>query len=146
MLPLNIQSCSISYLINVELQLYNNHHKGNTIEEQKDLKILQHGKFCQKNVSFCRKAIKTIVGVTCQFMRSWRLIQRIEKAKNLARSTMSQPRLSHTLICYVHRSSLQNLSNEEIAKEFIGLNDARIRVFGNEWNVWLKTMHSYNIA
>jgi len=64
---------------------------------------------------------------SCEAARSFSALHRL---KTWLRSTMTQIRLIHVVIRYVHRDILNELSCQDMAKEFVRTIDARCRVFG----------------
>ena len=64
---------------------------------------------------------------SCEAERSFSALHRL---KTWLRSTMTQVRLNHVVVCHVHQDILSELSCQKIAKEFVMSNDVRCRVFG----------------
>ena len=64
----------------------------------------------------------------CTAERSFSALRRM---KTWLRSTMTQQRLNHIMVCHVHRTQLAACSPKDIAMEFVdGSRDTRRSVFG----------------
>jgi len=59
---------------------------------------------------------------SCEAERSFSALRRL---KTRLRSTISQVRLNHDVICHIHRNILSELSCQDITKEFVRSSDAR---------------------
>ena len=64
---------------------------------------------------------------SCTAERSFSALRRL---KTLLRSTMTQQRLNHLMICHVHRERLSALNPQKIAEEFIKSDERRKTIFG----------------
>ena len=51
--------------------------------------------------------------------------------KTYLRSTMTQPRLIHTFLAYIHKEHIDKIKEEDIAESFVSMNDRRKRYFGS---------------
>ena len=69
----------------------------------------------------------TIPVTTATAERSFSTLRRL---KTYLRSTMSQSRLNHLMILHIHKNRTDELNILDIAKEFIEVNDRRIKFFG----------------
>ncbi|XP_071847676.1 zinc finger MYM-type protein 1-like [Apostichopus japonicus] len=54
----------------------------------------------------------------------------MRRLKTWLRSTMTQQRLNHVMVCLFHRERLAQLKPEELAEKFVGSSDSRPRIFG----------------
>ena len=60
-----------------------------------------------------------------------RTFSALRRLKTFLRSTMSQPRLNHTMLLYIHKDRTDSIDNEKIAKSVIMENERRRHFFGN---------------
>ena len=60
-----------------------------------------------------------------------RTFSALRRLKTFLRSTMSQPRLNHTMLLYIHKDRTDTINDISIAKQFIMENDRRRSFFGN---------------
>ena len=74
------------------------------------------------------KIFYTIPVTTATAERTFSALRRL---KTYLRSTMSQPRLNHTMMCYVHKERTDQIVIEDVAKCFIMENERRRRYFGD---------------
>ena len=59
-----------------------------------------------------------------------RTFSALRRLKTYLRSTMSQARLNHTMMIYVHKKRTDDMVIDSIAREFIMENERRRRYFG----------------
>ena len=59
-----------------------------------------------------------------------RTFSALRRLKTYLRSTMSQARLNHTMLLYIHKERTDQIDEKDIAKKFIMENDRR-SYFGN---------------
>lgn len=69
----------------------------------------------------------TIPATTATAERSFSTLRRL---KTYLHSTMSQSRLNHLMILHIHKQRTDELNVLDIAKEFIEINDRRVKFFG----------------
>ena len=74
------------------------------------------------------KIFYTLPTTTSTAERSFSALRRL---KTFLRSTMTQPRLNHTLLSFIHKDRVDEIKEEKIAESFIGVNDKRRRYFGS---------------
>lgn len=55
----------------------------------------------------------------------------LRRLKTFLRSSMSQPRLNHTMLLHIHKSRTDQLNLVEVAKEFVSINNRRQTFFGS---------------
>ena len=60
-----------------------------------------------------------------------RTFSALRRLKTYLRSTMSQARLNHTMLLYIHKERTDQIDEKDIAKKFIMENDRRRSYFGN---------------
>ena len=60
-----------------------------------------------------------------------RMFSALRHLKTKLRSTMSQPRLNHTMLLYIHKDRTDKINDMTIAKQFIMENDRRTGHFGS---------------
>ena len=60
-----------------------------------------------------------------------RTFSALRRLKTYLRSTMSQPRLNHTMLLYIHKERTDQIDEKDVAKKFIAENDRRRSYFGN---------------
>ena len=73
------------------------------------------------------RIVLTIPVTTSTAERSFSTLRRL---KTYLRSTMSQTRLNHLMILHIHKDRTDELNMCDIAKEFIQVNDRRVKFFG----------------
>ena len=66
-----------------------------------------------------------VTTATCE--RSFSCLRRL---KNYLRSTIGQERLNSVLLCAIHTDLVDGLNLEELANDFIEINDARLKYYG----------------
>ena len=71
--------------------------------------------------------VLTIPVTTSTAERSFSTLRRL---KTYLRSTMSQTRLNHLMLLHIHKDRTDELNICDIAKEFIEVNDRRVKLFG----------------
>ena len=69
----------------------------------------------------------TIPVTTCTAERSFSCLRRI---KTYLRSSMTEERLNNVILLHVHKEEVDNLDLQEIASDFISVNDRRLKFFG----------------
>ena len=74
------------------------------------------------------KIFYTLPVTTSTAERSFSALRRL---KTFLRSTMTQDRLNHTLITFIHKERTDTVDEKDIAKVFISANDKRRKYFGN---------------
>ena len=74
------------------------------------------------------KIFYTIPVTTATAERTFSALRRL---KTYLRATMSQQRLNHTMLLYVHKDRAENIDIVNIARSFIKENDRRRNYFGN---------------
>ncbi len=62
-----------------------------------------------------------------------RTLSALRRLKTFLRSTMTQPRLNHTMLLYIHKERTNQIDTESIAKSLARENERRRRYFGNTW-------------
>ena len=72
--------------------------------------------------------VLTIRVITATAERTFSTLRRL---KTFLRSSMSQPRLNHTMLLHIHKEWTDELDLVERAKNFIAVNDRRRLYFGN---------------
>lgn len=115
--------------LRLELEFYSGHHKGSSIEEHRQI-FSKMDAAVRKMFPGVERLLRLLIvspASSCEAERSFSALRRL---KTWLRSTMSQKRLNHTLICHVHKNILQQIPNLDIAREFVGMNDSRLHVFG----------------
>ena len=76
------------------------------------------------------KLAKLLLVVTATNATSERSFKAMKRIKTYLRSTISGIRLNHCMQLHVHCKKTDLLNMIEIAKEFVGDNQARLRTFG----------------
>lgn len=112
-----------------EILFYRNHHSGSSLEDHRTIfcKMQPEVRRMFPNVERLLRLLLVFPTSSCEAERSFSALRRL---KTWLRSTMTQQRLNHILICHAHRDILKTISCEEISKIFIDSNDARYKTFG----------------
>lgn len=84
-----------------------------------------------RNVESLVRLLLVCPASSCEAERSFSALR---KLKTYLRSTMTQTRLNHVAVCYVHKKVLDDINNNKIAKVFISNVDARRNVFGTVYD------------
>jgi hypothetical protein len=75
--------------------------------------------------------VKLLMTIPCSNAEAERSFSCLRRVKSYLRNTMGQERLNHVAILAVHHERLDSVNVTAIAKDFIGKNDYRLRVFGH---------------
>ncbi|XP_041372600.1 uncharacterized protein LOC121385875 [Gigantopelta aegis] len=116
--------------LKIELSFYRNHHPASTLEGHrlifKAIEPSVRRMFPQ--VERLLRLLLVSPASSCEAERSFSALRRI---KTWLRSTMTQKRLNHVMVCHVHRDRLGAVDYQQIAEEFIDrCSDSRRKVFG----------------
>ena len=76
------------------------------------------------------KRVKLLLVLPATNTTNERSFSAMERIKTYLRSTTSGNRLNHSMLLHVHCKKNDHLNMIEIAKEFVGDNQARLRTFG----------------
>ena len=74
--------------------------------------------------------LKLVLVMPATNATSERSFSALRRVKNYLRTTMSQQRLNSLMILHVHKESTDTLNFQEVANEFIGDSEHRLRLFG----------------
>ncbi|XP_041362929.1 zinc finger MYM-type protein 1-like [Gigantopelta aegis] len=116
--------------LKIELSFYRNHHPASTLEGHrlifKAMEPSVRRMFPQ--VERLLRLLLVSPASLCEAERSFSALRRI---KMWLRSTMTQKRLNHVMVCHDHRDRLGAVDYQQIAEEFIDrCSDSRRKVFG----------------
>ena len=128
-ISINYPELSVSEL-EIELPMYyRNYKRDNIAEHVKVFKEMKpEGKTLFPHIQKLLKIILVNPINSCEAERSFSALRRL---KTWLRSTMTQHRLNHVLICHVHKNIVLKIPNEDIAAEFVKGSASRRQVFGS---------------
>ncbi len=81
-----------------------------------------------KQVCWLARLILVLPGTNAASEQSFSTMKRV---KGYLRSTMQQTRLNHLMIIDIYKDIVKTIDLSEVAKEFVGSNENRLRVFGH---------------
>ncbi len=81
-----------------------------------------------KQVCWLARLILVLPGTNAASEQSFSTMKRV---KGHLRSTMQQTRLNHLMIIDIYKDIVKTMDLSEVAKEFVGSNENRLRVFGH---------------
>ena len=115
--------------LNQQLDFFHNQFKGSTVEDYRKIfaDMVPEVRRMFPQVEALLRLLLVSPASSCTAERSFSALRRL---KTWLRSTMSQQRLNHLMICHVHRDRLATLSPQAIAEEFIRAEDKRRTIFG----------------
>ena len=113
-----------------QLAMYRENFSGNNLRDH-----LYNFKGMSADVRRLFPAVETLLRLllihpasSCEAERSFSALRRL---KTWLRSTMKQPRLNHVTVGHIHKNILSNISNEQVAREFVAHSADRKRYFGS---------------
>ena len=111
-----------------ELRFFQTKFRGSTIE---DFRLIIKNMVPEVRAMFPQverllRLCLTSQASSCSAERSFSALRRL---KSWLRSTMTQKRLNHVMVCHVHRNLLEKLDCREVAQTFVN-RDSRQRIFG----------------
>lgn len=113
-----------------ELNFYRRHYHGSSVEDHR-LVFQSMEKGTRKMFPQVERLLRLLLvspGSSCTAERSFSALRRL---KSWLRSTMTQERLNHVMVCHIHRSRLAELSCQEVAEAFVKAKDNRMSIFGH---------------
>ncbi|XP_068225569.1 zinc finger MYM-type protein 1-like [Palaemon carinicauda] len=115
--------------LNQQLDFFHNQFKGSTVEDYRKIfaDMVPEVRRMFPQVEALLRLLLVSPASSCTAERSFSALRRL---KTWLRSSMSQQRLNHLMICHVHRDRLATLSPQAIAEEFIRAEDKRRTIFG----------------
>ncbi|XP_068235704.1 zinc finger MYM-type protein 1-like [Palaemon carinicauda] len=115
--------------LNQQLDFFHNQFKGSTVEDYRKIfaDMVPEVRRMFPQVEALLRLLLVSPASSCTAERSLSALRRL---KTWLRSSMSQQRLNHLMICHVHRDRLATLSPQAIAEEFIRAEDKRRTIFG----------------
>ncbi|XP_068213662.1 zinc finger MYM-type protein 1-like [Palaemon carinicauda] len=115
--------------LNQQLDFFHNQFKGSTVEDYRKIfaDMVPEVRRMFPQVEALLRLLLVSPASSCTAERSFSALRRL---KTWLRSSMSQQRLNHLMICHVHRDHLATLSPQAIAEEFIRAEDKRRTIFG----------------
>ena len=114
-------------LLPQELSFFHSQFRGNTIEDFHLVfkRMVPEVRAMFPHVEKLLRLCLISPASSCSAERSFSALRRL---KTWLRSTMTQHRLNHVMVCHVHRDFLEKLDCTEIAKAFVN-SESRIKVF-----------------
>lgn len=113
-----------------ELAFYRNHHAATTLEAHR-IKFQSMEPSVRRMFPQVERLLRLLLvspASSCEAERSFSALRRI---KTWLRSTMTQQRLNHVMVCHIHKDKLAKIDSQQIADEFISRRaDSRRKVFG----------------
>ena len=88
------------------------------------------------------KLAKRLLALPATNATSERSFSAMRRIKTYLRSTASKNRLNHCMLLHVHCKKTEKPNMIQIAKEFVGGNQARIQTFGRGSIIWIYLVHS----
>ena len=76
--------------------------------------------------------VKLILVMPATNSTSERSFSALRRVKNYLRSSMSQQRLNNLMVLHVHKDISDQLNLEDVAKDFIGESEHRLKIFGRK--------------
>ncbi|XP_068204694.1 zinc finger MYM-type protein 1-like [Palaemon carinicauda] len=115
--------------LNQQLDFFHNQFKGSTVEDYRKIfaDMVPEVRRMFPQVEALLRLLLVSPASSCTAERSFGALRRL---KTWLRSSMSQQRLNHLMICHVHRDRLATLSPQAIAEEFIRAEDKQRTIFG----------------
>lgn len=116
--------------LKTELQLFHLRYKVKCLKDAKDVLVsmAKEVRDLFYNVEVLVRLMLVCPASSCEAERSFSALR---KLKTYLRSTMTQKRLNHVAVCYVHKTLLDKLDDRNVAKKFICNCEARRNVFGS---------------
>lgn len=112
-----------------ELEFFHHQFKGSSVEDYRKIftDMVPEVRRMFPQVGTLVRLLLVSPASSCTAERSFSALRRM---KTWLRSTMTQQRLNHLMICHVHSDRLAALSPQKIAEEFIRSEDRRRQIFG----------------
>lgn len=116
--------------LKTELQLFHLRYKVKCLKDAKDVLVsmAKEVRDLFYNVEVLVRLMLVCPASSCEAERSFSALR---KLKTYLRSTMTQKRLNHVAVCYVHKTLLDKLDDRNVAKKCICNCEARRNVFGS---------------
>lgn len=121
----------LSDALEQELAFFHNQFKGSSIDEYRKVfvNMVPEVRRMFPEVERLLRLLLISPASSCEAERSFSALRRM---KTWLRSTMTQKRLNHLMICNVHRERLAALDPQDIAAKFVkNVLDTRGNIFGN---------------
>jgi hypothetical protein len=118
----------LSPLLPQELSFFHSKFRGKTVE---DFRLLFKGMAPEVRSMFpqVERLLRLCLISPASSSSAERSFSALRRVKTWLRSTMTQSRLNHVMVCHVHRDLLVELNCRDVAQAFIN-NDTRGRIFG----------------
>lgn len=116
--------------LELELSFYRNHYSGSTVEDHR-MHFKTMAASVRKMFPQVEKLLRLLLvspASSCAAERSFSALRRL---KTWLRSSMTQQRLNHLMVCHVHKERLSEVQCQDIAQKFIDAKETRSQLFGN---------------
>ncbi|XP_042912304.2 zinc finger MYM-type protein 1 [Parasteatoda tepidariorum] len=115
--------------LKIELQLFHKNFKVNCLDDARKAlsSTIKEVRCLFKSVENLVRLLLVCPASSCEAERSFSALR---KLKMYLRSTMTQKRLNHVALCYVHKNILDVIDSKKVAQIFISQVQSRKNIFG----------------